>query len=165
LPDAPKRRPPESADVLRLAAELARHKVEYALLGGAAMALHGFPRMTKDIDLLLPRNARNNARLMKALEALSIPLSLSDLPDKRSLDRGVSTSAEGELGIDLLFVAASKSFNDYRKHIVDRQIEGVPVRVLDVDGMLLSKETGRPEDIPDRQRLMRLKAPRGGRRA
>src|SRR5688572_1705216 len=99
LPGAPKRRPPESADVLRLAAELARHKVEYVLLGGAAMALHGFPRMTKDIDLLLPRNARNNARLMKALEALSAELSLRELPDKRSLDGGVSTSAEGELEI------------------------------------------------------------------
>jgi len=164
LPGAPKRRPPESADVLRLAAELARHKVEYVLLGGAAMALHGFPRMTKDIDLLLPRNARNNARLMKALEALSAELSLRELPDKRSLDGGVSTSAEGELGIDLLFAAASRSFDDYRKHIVIREIEGVPVKVLDVDGMLLSKETGRPEDIPDRQRLLRLKAPRGGRR-
>jgi hypothetical protein len=33
------------------------------------------------------------------------------------------------------------------------------VRVLDVDGMLMSKETDRPEDIPDRQRLLRLKGP------
>ena len=68
MPGAPRRRPPESADLLRLAAELARHKVEYAILGGAAMALHGFPRMTKDIDLIVPRSPRNNARLLKALE-------------------------------------------------------------------------------------------------
>lgn len=165
MPNAPKpRRPPESADILRVLAKLAKHKVEYALLGGSAMALHGFPRMTKDIDLILPRDGRNNARLLKALSSLRVDLSLDQLPDKRALDAGFSTSAEGELGIDLLFVAASRTFEEYRKHIVTRELEGVPVKVLDVDGMLLSKQTGRPEDVPDLQRLLRLKEPGGGRR-
>jgi hypothetical protein len=164
LPDAPKRRAPESADIVLVLAELARHRVEYALIGGTAMALHGFPRMTKDIDLLLPRDERNNARLLKALAALRSRLSLEVMPDKRTLDAGFSTSAEGELGIDLLYVAASRSFEDYRKHIVERELEGVPVRILDVDGMLMSKQTDRPEDIPDLQRLSRLKGPGGTRR-
>lgn len=164
MPDAPKRRPPESADLLLVLAELARHRVEYALLGGVAMALHGFPRMTKDIDLLLPRDARNNARLVKALTALRSSLSLDHVPDRKTLDSGISTSAEGELGIDLLFVAASRTFDDYREHIVTRELEGVPVKVLDVDGMLMSKQTDRPEDIPDLQRLARLKGPGGRRR-
>lgn len=162
--DAPGRRPPQSADILRVLAVLAEHRVEYALLGGAAMAMHGFPRMTKDIDLLLPRDARNNARLLEALEALRGELRLDHLPDRKALDAGFSTSAEGELGIDILFVAASKEFEDYRKHIVTREVDGVPVRMLDVDGMLLSKQTGRPEDIPDAQRLARLKGPAGRRR-
>lgn len=164
MPDAPKRRPPESADIVRVLAELARHRVEYALIGGAAMALHGFPRMTKDIDLLLPRDARNNARLLKALAALRSSLSLEVIPDKETLDAGFSTSAEGELGIDLLYAAASRTFDDYRRHIVERELDGVPVKVLDVDGMLLSKQTDRPEDIPDVQRLSRLKGPGGARR-
>jgi hypothetical protein len=164
LPDAPKRRPPESADIVLVLAELARHRVEYALLGGTAMALHGFPRMTKDIDLLLPRDPRNNARLLKALSALRSNLSLDVIPDKKTLDAGFSTSAEGELGIDLLYSAASRSFDDYRKHIVTREFDGVPVKVLDVDGMLMSKQTDRPEDIPDVQRLSRLKGPGGTRR-
>ena len=163
MPDAPKRRPPESADIVLVLAELARHKVEYALLGGTAMALHGFPRMTKDIDLILPRDARNNARLLKALQALRSSLSLNQLPERKTLDAGFSTSAEGELGIDLLFVAASRTFDEYRKHIVTRELDGVPVKLLDVDGMLLSKQTDRPEDIPDLQRLSRLKGA-GGRR-
>ena len=163
MPGASRRRPPESADLVRVLAELARHRVEYALLGGTAMALHGFPRMTKDIDLLLPRDARNNARLLKALAALQPALSLDVIPDKKTLDAGLSTSAEGELGIDLLYAAASRTFEDYRAHIVTRELEGVPVQVLDLDGMLMSKETGRPEDVPDRQRLSRLKGPGGSR--
>ena len=164
MPDARKRRPPESADIVLVLAELARHRVEYVLIGGTAMALHGFPRMTKDIDLLLPRDVRNNARLLKALTALRSSLSLDVLPDKKTLDAGFSTSAEGELGIDLLYVAASRTFDDYRKHIVERELDGVSVKILDVDGMLMSKQTDRPEDIPDQQRLMRLKGPGGTRR-
>lgn len=164
MPGASKRRPPESADIARVLAELARHRVEYALIGGTAMAVHGFPRMTKDIDLLLPRDARNNARLLKALAALRSTLSLDVMPDKKTLDAGFSTSAEGELGIDLLYAAASRTFDDYRRHIVERQLDGVPVKVLDVDGMLMSKQTDRPEDIPDLQRLSRLKGPGGARR-
>lgn len=164
MPGSPKRRPPESADVARVLAELGRHGVEYVLLGGTAMALHGFPRMTKDIDLLVPRDRRNNARLLKALEALRPVLSWDQVPEKKTLDAGFSTSAEGELGIDILFVAASRSFEDYRAHIITRDLDGVPVQVLDVDGMLMSKKTDRPEDIPDLQRLSRLKGPAGGRR-
>lgn len=108
-----------------------------------AMAMHGFPRMTKDIDLRLPRDRRNNARLLEALEALGKELRLDQLPDRKTLDSGFSTSAEGEIGIDILFVAASKEFEDYRKHIVTREVDGVPVGMLDVDGMLLSKQTDR----------------------
>ena len=70
----------------------------------------------------------------------------------------------GELGIDLLYAAASRTFEEYRKHIVERSLDGVPVRVLDVDGMLMSKQTDRPEDLPDLQRLSRLKGPGGTRR-
>ena len=151
------RRPPESADILRIVAELDRHGVEYALIGGAAMALHGFPRMTKDVDLILPRKAANNGRLLAALEALRAPLNLERIPPRKSLDGGFSTAAEGDLGIDLLFVAASRTFEDYRKHIIEVVVDDVPVKLLDLDGMILSKDTGRPEDVADRERLLRLK--------
>lgn len=163
MPGSPTRRPPQSGDLVTVLAELARHRVEYALIGGAAMALHGFPRMTKDIDILLPRSAANNKRLLKALEALRPALALEHVPDRKTLDAGFSTSAEGELGIDLLFVAASRTFREYSRHIVTRELDGVPVKILDVDGMLLSKQTGRPEDIPDLQRLSKLKGPAGRR--
>lgn len=157
MPAGYERRPPELADLLLVLATLEKHRVEYALLGGAAMAVHGFPRMTRDIDCLFPRDPANNAKLMKALAALGKRIRLDYLPERRSLDRGFSTAAEGEIALDILFVAASKSFEEYRMHIEEREIDGVRFKVLDVDGMLMSKETGRPEDIPDRMRLATLK--------
>jgi hypothetical protein len=155
------KRPPTPDDLLLVFAELDRAGVEYALLGGAAMALHGFPRMTKDIDCIFPRDAANNQRLMTALGALGQKVRLDYLPQLEWLDQGFSTAAEGEIGLDILFVAAGHEFGDYRQYIETREINGVPVRVLNIDGMLLSKQTDRPEDIPDRNRLRRLKPDMG----
>ncbi len=157
MPVGSERRPPALGDLLLVLSALERHGVEYALLGGAAMAVHGFPRMTRDIDCLFPCDPANNARLMKALAAIGKSVRLDHLPEKRSLDRGLSTAAEGEIALDILFVAASRRFEDYRPHIEEREIDGVRFKVLDVDGMLMSKETTRPEDIPDRMRLATLK--------
>ncbi|MDH5263125.1 MAG: hypothetical protein OEX21_00100, partial [Betaproteobacteria bacterium] len=97
------------------------------------MAVHGFPRMTRDIDCLFPRDKANNARLVKALAYLGKRLRLDHLPDLRTLEMGVSVAAEGEIALDILFVAASKVFDDYRAYIEEREIEGVRFRVLDVD--------------------------------
>ncbi|HEX4944942.1 MAG TPA: hypothetical protein VFV55_11355 [Usitatibacteraceae bacterium] len=157
MPVAPERRAPAVADLLLVLAELEGHGVRYALLGGAAMAVHGFPRMTRDIDCLFPVDARNNARLMAALKELGTKLRFDFLPDRKSLDQGFSTAAEGEIALDILFVAASRRFEDYARHIEEREIDGVRFKVLDVDGMLMSKETDRAVDIPDRQRLRGLK--------
>jgi len=59
-------RQPDQSDLLALAKVLANFDVEYVVIGGAAMALHGFARMTKDIDLLLQVDPANNARLLRA---------------------------------------------------------------------------------------------------
>jgi hypothetical protein len=157
MPKEPAKRAPSLDDITLVLSELERHSVTYALLGGAAMAVHGFPRMTKDIDCIFPRDAKNNARLLRAIAAIAKKIRLDYLPKKEWLDQGFSTAAEGEIGIDILFVAADREFGDYRDHIEERELNGVRFKVLDIDGMLMSKETDRPEDIPDRIRLAKLK--------
>lgn len=151
------RRQPNQADLLTLAKVLAAYNVEYVVIGGAAMALHGFPRMTKDIDLLLPVDPANNDRLLQALE--SIPGNEEFLSTLRQewMDQGFSTALEGVIDIDLLYVAASKSFEELRHHIQIVSFNDIPVVTLDVDGMLLTKQTTRESDIPDRLKLERLK--------
>ncbi len=150
-------RQPTQSDLLRLAQALAAFDVEYVLIGGAAMALHGFARMTKDIDLLLPVDPANNSRLLRALE--SMPENTEALAHLRPewMDKGHSTALEGVLYIDLLYVAASRSFEQLRQHIQTVLLNGVPVVTLDVDGMLQTKRTTRESDIPDRLKLERLK--------
>jgi len=150
-------RQPNQSDLLRLAQALTTFDVEYVLIGGAAMALHGFARMTKDIDLLLPIDPANNSRLLRALE--SMPENTKALAHLRPewMDKGHSTALEGEIYIDLLYVAASRSFEELRQHIQTVVLNGIPVVTLDVDGMLQTKRTTRESDIPDRLKLERLK--------
>jgi hypothetical protein len=150
-------REPNQGDLLSLVNALNAFDVEYVVIGGAAMALHGFPRMTKDIDLLLPVDPSNNARLLRALE--SMPQSVGAMEGLRLewMDKGFSTAMEGEICIDLLYVAASKSFDELRKHVKSVLFNGLRVTTLDVDGMLLTKQTTRASDIPDRNKLERLK--------
>lgn len=150
-------RQPNQSDLLRLTQALAAFDVEYVVIGGAAMALHGFARMTKDIDLLLPVDPANNSRLLRALE--SMPQNTEALAQLRPewMDKGHSTALEGEIYIDLLYVAASRSFEELRQHIQTVVLNGVKVVTLDVDGMLQTKRTTRESDIPDRLKLERLR--------
>lgn len=56
--------------VLELLAALHRHEVEYVLVGGLAINLHGFPRVTQDVDLFVKPEAGNIERLRAALREL-----------------------------------------------------------------------------------------------
>lgn len=153
----PERRAPQIADVRQLAQALQDHGVAYAVIGGVAMALHGFPRATKDIDLLLPTDPANNSRLLEALA--DIPAARAVLQDLKQewLDQGFPIAADGEFSIDLLFVAAGHTFDELRPHIQTIHFDGIPVVTLDVDGLLMTKQTSRETDIPDRQRLRQLR--------
>lgn len=153
----PVSRIPSQDDLKSLSAALGRYEVDYIVIGGAAMALAGFPRATKDIDLLLPVDASNNARLLAALRDLPQTAAGLNILKKEWLDQGYSTAVEADILVDLLFVAAGRSIEDYRPYIVVLDYEGIPVSTLDIDGLILSKQTTRETDIPDRSRLMSLK--------
>ncbi|MBN8441470.1 MAG: hypothetical protein J0M28_07190 [Thauera sp.] len=47
--------------------------------------------------------------------------------------------------------------DDLRPHIQTVVFDGIPIATLDVDGLLMTKQTTRETDIPDRQRLRQLR--------
>jgi hypothetical protein len=63
-------RRPEPLDAQRILEELARHEVDYVLVGGLAAQTHGNTRMTNDVDLIPAPDPRNLDRLTEALRAL-----------------------------------------------------------------------------------------------
>ena len=66
----PRRTPGTDNRVLRVCRLLNRHRVRYLIAGGVAGNLHGSVRATNDVDVLVPRDVRNAARLLEALAEL-----------------------------------------------------------------------------------------------
>jgi len=59
-----------------------KHKVEYLIVGGYALAFHGAPRVTGDIDLFIRPTSQNAERILMALDEFgfgSLELSVDEL--------------------------------------------------------------------------------------
>ena len=114
-------------------------------------------RATKDIDLLLPRDQGNNARLRAALAALAFNKNALDALDSASLEEGFLTAVEGEVVIDLLFVANKHTFEDLRKYLKRKRYGDDRVTTYNIDGLIKTKETRREADKLDVAKLRRLR--------
>ncbi|MEX2447721.1 MAG: DUF6036 family nucleotidyltransferase [Solirubrobacterales bacterium] len=69
MPEQTDRRP-EPLEAQRILDELARHHVDFVLVGGLAAQTHGSTRMTNDVDVIPAPDPQNLSRLAKALRAL-----------------------------------------------------------------------------------------------
>ena len=61
---------PDFEELLRL---LEEYEVDYMIVGGYAVAFHGYPRFTKDIDIYFSPDTKNVARVRDALVAFGFP--------------------------------------------------------------------------------------------
>ena len=77
--DEAARLPPQELDAETILRTLLEHKVKFVVIGGLAVAAHGFPRATKDIDIVPAPDPRNRRRLFDALRRLdAAPLEIGD---------------------------------------------------------------------------------------
>lgn len=140
------------ADMLLLIDALEERGVDYILIGGHALQLHGYMRATEDIDFLLPLDAVNGR---KVIDALSV------LPDKAALEMDAQWFAEGEnirvndaIIVDLLFVAANgETYQSLTPYILNTEIDGHAIRTLNLEGLLKTKVSTREKDIADHRVL------------
>lgn len=143
-------------DFKDLLAAFEASKVEFVLLGGYAVAFHGRPRSTKDIDLLVGTSAENRVRVAAALERFGAPAVVVD---------GARTLSEGEvlyfgvspLRVDILASASGIEFESVYPRAVQTSIDGVAVRVIALEDLITNKlASGRPQDLEDAADLQRI---------
>ena len=127
------------------------------LVGGQAVRLNGFLRATEDVGVLLRPTRENGRKVKKALDFL--PSSRELEPDWFEPKSGgpENIRVADDLIVDLLFVANGETFESVQPFVREIVVEDVPVRVLNIDGLLRTKTDYREKDILDKRVLTRIK--------
>jgi hypothetical protein len=157
-------RPATWEDLTRLVKLLNEAHAEYALVGGYAIASHGFSRQSEDIDLLVNPSAENSRRWIVALGHLpdQATRALEHEPDVFADDKRYALRVNDEFTIDIMPSVAGHSWDEMQQYIETIDLDGVPLRLLNLEGLLLTKQGHRPKDQMDasilRQALAILKS-------
>lgn len=144
-------RPATWDDVKVLARYLDEAGVEYALVGGYAIAAHGFNRFSEDIDILVNPSAENSRRWIVALSRLPdrAAAELESSTDVFADDKRYAIRINDEFTVDVMPSIAGLSWEEMKPHISSMEIDGVPLQLLDLPGLLKTKQGVRPKDQMD----------------
>jgi hypothetical protein len=142
-------------DMLRV---LSAEKVKYLLVGAYAMAVHGYPRSTLDIDFWVQQSPKNADAVMRALHRFGAPL--QDLtPEDLQRDGTVFQVGIAPRRIDIITEATGLEFEEAYERSQPITIEGIEVRIPSIADLIRNKRaTGRTKDLADAEALEALKS-------
>ncbi len=132
---------------------MSKNDVEFAICGGHAVAYHGYPRLTMDVDILLLPSEENARRVMAALEEFGfgragIPL------EAFTRERTAITLGEQPNQVDLLTSMSHTPTEDVLKHAVWGELAGLKVRFVSRSDLIEAKrQAARPKDLADLDEL------------
>ena len=136
---------------------LAAEGVRFLLVGAYAMAAHGYPRATMDIDIWVMPSPDNAAATLKALRRFGAALhglSVDDLQEDDTIFQiGVAPRR-----IDMITGASGLQFEEAFTRSVKIDIDGIEVHIPSVDDLIRNKRaSGRTKDLADAEALEALK--------
>ena len=125
------------------------HEVQFLVVGGYALAAHGHPRYTKDLDVWVWLGPENAQRIIAAIEEFGFgDLGLS-AEDFQEPDVMVQLGHEPQR-IDILTYASGLNFHEAYKNRVYFTIGEIQVPFISIDDFRTNKlATGRPRDLAD----------------
>ena len=128
---------------------------KYLIVGGVASNLHGIARSTKDIDILIPKDAGNTQKILGALSRMTLGLA-KEISVEEVL--GKPFTIIGDLPrVDLLIRAGKIRFEEAypRRKVIT--LDGVRFPIVSIDDLIRSKDTGRPHDVIEIEELKAIK--------
>lgn len=150
-------RPASVDDLKLLLGALADNGVEYLLIGGYALYALGYQRGTVDIDIVLRPTVEQGEKVRRAL--LMLPEGVAKDLDPSWFPEEETIRIADAFVVDLMFNACGETYQSLLPHALTIDFEGVPVRTLNLEGLLKTKQTSRDKDRMDRLILERaLKA-------
>jgi len=128
---------------------LLKESADFLLVGAHALAAHGVPRATGDMDIYIRGTKSNAEKVWRALADFGAPLSGLNIDDLESPDLvfqvGVAPSR-----IDILTFIDGVEFEEAWTNKVVQDIEGFPVPIISREDLLRNKKaSGRPRDLAD----------------
>jgi hypothetical protein len=132
---------------------LNKNKVRYLVVGGYALAFHGFPRYTKDIDFWVWVNQENAKNLVQALQEFGF--SSLDLKEDDFLSPGYVVQLGQPPGrIDLLTSVTGLDFEECYESRIHTEIQGSEIDFIDLESFKKNKKAlGRHQDLADLENL------------
>jgi hypothetical protein len=135
-----------------LVAALETAGVDYAICGGVALAIHGAPRATQDIDLLLRPEDIDRLRAVASGRGFTLESFPMDFASGITVQRFTKIIEGQPLMLDVLFVSGPIEAVWGGRQTA--QLEGGPIRVVSREGLIALKlAAARPQDLADVQRL------------
>lgn len=154
---------------------LADAEVEYVVVGGLAVIMHGHLRATRDLDLVIGLQPDNCAKGMTALSGIGLrprlPVTLADFADPAKREDWAQNRnmlvfqlwdpANPERSVDV-FVREPLDFRAMRSEAVIKDLDGVPIPVASIRHLIVLKQAAdRPLDCDDIQALREIAAETG----
>ena len=142
--------PNQFDNFLKVFKALDEHNVDYILIGGVAVILHGMERLTRDIDILVKMDIRNIDSLKLALSSIFNDPSINEITyDDLEQYPVIRYCSEEGFCIDIIArLGEVASFNDVEYEMMN--YEGVSLKISTPEALYkLKKNTVRPRDIAD----------------
>jgi len=160
----------ESSDFELIFAALEEEQVRYLVVGGVAVVLHGYPRFTADLDLVIALEPNNVLAAMRALQRLGYrpraPVELEQFADARIrgewiCDKGLTvfslwSPAHPATEVDV-FVEEPFDFDEVFARGIRAEVGGFVVSLIGVADLIeMKRRVGRPKDHEDVRVLQAL---------
>ena len=132
---------------------LNENKVRYLVVGGYAVAFHGYPRYTKDLDVWIELSTDNANKIIEALKEFgfgSLGLKPEDfLESDQIIQLGYPPNR-----IDILTTLKDLKFEDCYESKIEVEIQDLHIDFIDIENLKKNKRaTGRPQDLADAENL------------
>ena len=135
-------RPATLEDLKTLLSSLNAHGVDYLLIGGYALAAHGYQRATTDIDIVFPANAAAGQRVKDAL--MILPDQAARDIEPQWFDEGENIRVADAFVVDIMLNANGQTYETLRKYSQILDLDGVPVRTVSLEDPLVVGSTPIP---------------------
>jgi predicted nucleotidyltransferase len=135
-------------------------QAEFIVVGGYAVAFHGFPRNTGDLNIWIRASADNASRVERAVREFGFPVDASARAALVQPD-AILRMGYPPMRIELLTQVSGLDFESCRSRACVIEVDGAQVPVIGLDDLIHNKRAaGRPKDLLDLIELERIR--RGG---